>query len=442
MKTKFPGEDKRAQREDLLRSYLEVIDDDPGYNGDDCDAHEGVLKDFFVPHVGNNYHPHFLHTKRAVFYSSFFVFIKILVAGSVLMLPLQAFLTPDILAQQERELNSLISEFRENNDLVQLQNNQHLIQSSQLRSEDMLANNYFSHEGPNNHDFAYFLKQADYSYKTAGENLAMGFSNAKSVMQAWINSPLHYQNLIDSGFKETGISIAEGMYNNRSTIFITHHFGEPWVKTTGPANSLYEEITKQKIVENPTEQILVLGEKVNIEVIAEKPSIIYNKEDSNVFWQYNGQETTLTAKAVIKGAVSRANVHINGHEMILTKEICSTYSGKLIVAEPIDNFFKVVITPTITIISGTGERVVDAIPWYSIKVVSPSPTEKYLTAKTSLPGSVAWLFSFADIIYIIALIIFIISLLFNIFIQLHKQHPHVIAQTFMVIILLAVLLVV
>ncbi|MBT3369059.1 MAG: hypothetical protein HN416_18090, partial [Nitrospina sp.] len=84
---------------------------------------------------------------------------------------------------------------------------------------------YFSHISPENKNVASFLREVGYDYKVAGENLAMGFTTAEEVVQAWKDSPTHYANIIDGEFNDFGIGIETGKYNKIPTVYVAAHFG-------------------------------------------------------------------------------------------------------------------------------------------------------------------------------------------------------------------------
>lgn len=66
---------------------------------------------------------------------------------------------------------------------------------SRLKSEDMCKNNYFSHDY-NGRRWTYFIKSIGIDYKKAGENLAKGYQTAPEALQALLNSPSHYDNIM------------------------------------------------------------------------------------------------------------------------------------------------------------------------------------------------------------------------------------------------------
>ncbi len=417
-------------------------------------THKVKAKNFFIPHAGNNHHPHLLHTKRALFYSLFFVALKAIVFVFTVSIPLQAFMMPDVLAKQRSELLALVKQARTEQGLDDLSGNSKLYASSQAKSDDMLANSYFSHNSPDGKDLKYFLSRAGYGYKYAGENLAMGFSDAKSVVNAWIKSPLHYRNIIDPEFSETGMGITSGEYEGKETVFITQHFGLPSsaiaqviekVALMPVAKNQIEEKEAEDVVveENASVKDEVLGEKVLPKSEPEKQNAVnYLSENSRVFWKYDGKNTTLTAKAYIEGDFKEAIVYAGNYTISLQKseEEENLYSGSLTVAENIDTFFKPVITPSILIQSG-GKTLTKEIEWYKVKTVEQTSVEKYQVAKNFLPVANS-LFVFSNSIYLIAALFLIAVLLLTIAIEIKKQHPHIIIQTLALLILLSTLVVV
>ena len=63
----------------------------------------------------------------------------------------------------------------------------------------------FAHTRPDGRQWHTVLKDAGYAYQSAGENIAYGYPSAESVMKGWMNSPVHYQNIIGSGFTKIGV---------------------------------------------------------------------------------------------------------------------------------------------------------------------------------------------------------------------------------------------
>ncbi|MEJ4023564.1 CAP domain-containing protein [Clostridioides difficile] len=77
------------------------------------------------------------------------------------------------------------------------------------KSQDMIDNNYFSHNSPTYGSPFDMLKKFGVSYKTAGENIAMGQKTPKEVVNAWMNSEGHRKNIMNPNFSKIGVGVAQ-----------------------------------------------------------------------------------------------------------------------------------------------------------------------------------------------------------------------------------------
>jgi Cysteine-rich secretory protein family len=186
-----------------------------------------TFKKYFIPHAGNDYHPHILHAKRAWFYGTLGVFIKCIVVFAVVLLPAEAYVMPDIVAVEESKAIMLTNNLRASAGVPKLKENAKLSASAVFKAEDMADKNYFAHESPEGNRLAYFLTKAGYKYRSAGENLAIGYFDATEVVAAWKASPTHKANMLDKDFTEIGIGSKGGVYDGAATLYIAEHFGSP-----------------------------------------------------------------------------------------------------------------------------------------------------------------------------------------------------------------------
>lgn len=172
------------------------------------------------------------------------VVLKMIVFATIVVTPLQLLLADDYLETQANQIYELTNELRESQNLKPLQPDPKLEESSEKKIDNILATKNFSHEG-----FSGFLGAAEYDYKLAGENLARGFYSAEEAIQAWKASPTHYANLVDPNYRDMGISIKEGEYEGKSTIFIAHHFGAP-IQT-----NIADTLKASTLISNQTESV-------------------------------------------------------------------------------------------------------------------------------------------------------------------------------------------
>jgi len=81
---------------------------------------------------------------------------------------------------------------------------------AQSYAEDMLKRGFYGHFSPEGEDVSDRVRAARYLYRKVGENIASGQTSVASVMQGWIESHDHLENLLDRDFQEIGIGFAAG----------------------------------------------------------------------------------------------------------------------------------------------------------------------------------------------------------------------------------------
>lgn len=126
--------------------------------------------------------------------------------------------------------NVLVSETndgRQSEHLPTLRENPLLNVAAKMKAEDMAAKGYFAHTSPGGVEPWHWLGEVGYDYLYAGENLAVNFADSEDVVRAWMDSPTHLENIMDKRFTEIGIATARGMYKGNETVFIVQLFGTP-----------------------------------------------------------------------------------------------------------------------------------------------------------------------------------------------------------------------
>jgi uncharacterized protein YkwD len=117
---------------------------------------------------------------------------------------------------------------RANAGLPALSENAQLNQSALAKVNDMLAKQYFEHVSPTGTTLDNLISKAGYTYITIGENLAYGnFTSSKEVVDAWMRSPGHRANILNSEYTEIGVGVRLGTYRGRQVWMLTQHFGLP-----------------------------------------------------------------------------------------------------------------------------------------------------------------------------------------------------------------------
>lgn len=122
--------------------------------------------------------------------------------------------TPDTNATEpsayEQEVVKLVNEERAKKDLDPLEMDKHLSDLARKKSQDMAENNYFSHTSPTYGSPFDMMKQFDFSFRLAGENIAAGQRSPEQVVEGWMNSEGHRENILKEDFTHIGVGYVEG----------------------------------------------------------------------------------------------------------------------------------------------------------------------------------------------------------------------------------------
>lgn len=113
----------------------------------------------------------------------------------------------------EQQVVELVNGIRAQNGLRPLAANWQLSRVARYKSQDMLNKKYFSHTSPTYGSPFDMIKSFGISYKTAGENIAMGYRTPQAVVDGWMNSPGHRANILNASFTQIGVGyVANGHY--------------------------------------------------------------------------------------------------------------------------------------------------------------------------------------------------------------------------------------
>jgi uncharacterized protein YkwD len=87
--------------------------------------------------------------------------------------------------------------------------NSALTKAAQAHSADMAAHQNMSHTGSDGSSPGDRITRAGYVWSSYGENVAYGYATAEQVMEGWMSSPGHRANILNCGFKEIGVGLAQ-----------------------------------------------------------------------------------------------------------------------------------------------------------------------------------------------------------------------------------------
>jgi hypothetical protein len=240
------------------------------------------LKIFILPCAKNNYRPTVLENRFLVCYLLVLIFLKIFFVSFLVCFPKTNFFA-DI---SKSFLFELTNNDRERLGLDSLKQNDLLSKAAYLKAEDMLENGYFSHESPSGVTPWYWIEEVGYDYKTAGENLGIGFLDSEEIYQAWYDSVLHQKNLLNAKYNEIGIAVLRGNFQGNETTVVVQLFGSQKKEISSQESSIVEESTKEddkdeKIVKLDTEEELIEQEVAGQEMAKKEPEKEVLSEESS-----------------------------------------------------------------------------------------------------------------------------------------------------------------
>ncbi|MEM8808605.1 MAG: CAP domain-containing protein [Cyanobacteria bacterium P01_G01_bin.38] len=136
-------------------------------------------------------------------------------------------------------------------------------QSAQTYAKEMADNDFFSHTGLNNSTFGQRIAGADYQFNAIGENLGAGFSTPSGVVNGWLASEGHRNNILNEDFTDIGLGVFHKADSTHGTYWV-QHFGKP----SASASSNSERFTPTTCSLPPqasADQVLVKGAFATVE---------------------------------------------------------------------------------------------------------------------------------------------------------------------------------
>lgn len=110
----------------------------------------------------------------------------------------------------EQEVIRLVNEIRAENGLSALTYDWELSRVARYKSRDMKDNNYFSHTSPVYGSPFQMIKNFGISFRSAGENIAKGYSTPQAVVNGWMNSSGHRANILNANYTHIGVGYVSG----------------------------------------------------------------------------------------------------------------------------------------------------------------------------------------------------------------------------------------
>jgi len=113
----------------------------------------------------------------------------------------------------EEQVVQLVNRYRTQYGLSPLTMNWELSRVARIKSQDMVDNNYFSHNSPTYGTPFQMMQAFGIRFKTAGENIAYGQRTPEAVVKAWMNSSGHRANILNANYTQIGVGyVSDGHY--------------------------------------------------------------------------------------------------------------------------------------------------------------------------------------------------------------------------------------
>ncbi len=255
-----------------------------------------MVKNFFIPTEHNNDKPYLLRKIAIVAYSVLLILVNTMGGFLGIEQAYASTITPgNIITLTNKERNA--------GGLSTLVNNPKLASAALAKANDMLEKGYWDHFGPNGETPWQFIRASGYVYVYAGENLAKGFRTSEGVVEAWMASPTHRDNIMSRNYRDIGIAVVEGELLGKQTVLVVQMFGNLTSSVQGATESVTppkvdsktpsrpKVVTGKDKVVTPTEQ----GEIRSIQITSPENGVTYMDPNLNV----KGQTSNIAGEYII-----------------------------------------------------------------------------------------------------------------------------------------------
>ncbi len=185
------------------------------------------LSHLFIPCRSNNHRPKILHPESLVILTLIATGFFSLVQTARFFPSLQHSILGFSSNITVEDVVTQTNDKRVESGLQPLTLNAQLSAAALAKAQDMLDKQYWAHSSPDGRQPWDFMKAANYRYRVAGENLARDFSHTSDMVQAWMASPTHRDNILNSQYQQIGIAVVNGNLEGFDTTLVVQMFGTP-----------------------------------------------------------------------------------------------------------------------------------------------------------------------------------------------------------------------
>lgn len=180
------------------------------------------LRHLFTPHLSNNFRARLLHNSGILallaIFLSFNLLVRLLDSTSLHILGYTSSITID-------EVVRMTNEQRIAAGLAPLSYNESLADAARRKAANMLSEDYWAHNSPSGISPWHWFKEVGYNYVHAGENLAKDFGSTDRMINAWMDSRTHRENIVSPDYQEIGLAVVPGTLGGQETVLVVQLFG-------------------------------------------------------------------------------------------------------------------------------------------------------------------------------------------------------------------------
>ncbi|MFA6455170.1 MAG: hypothetical protein WCV70_04920, partial [Patescibacteria group bacterium] len=162
-------------------------------------------------------------------------------------------------------------------------------------------------------------------------------------------------------------------------------------------------------------------------IINQQTAILSIKSDS-----FNNEKAIQIEITLPEDTLS-AEVIINNKKIILDKDAGAAdvwRGGALVSAEEEKDILNPLIPASLTVTDSTGAVSYGKIDWDEVKIIKATPLEHYQLYKNYPAAGMLTIMNLSGLYFKLLLGLALAALLLNIFIEIRKQHPHIIFYSF------------
>lgn len=183
---------------------------------------KNLIHHYLLPHESNNFKARTLHNSSIIFYILLLLSFQ-LVSGMVKRVkPGVLGYATDITVEK---VLYLINQKRMEANLPELTLSPQLTEAATKKAADMFTYNYWAHVSPTGISPWSFITSSGYQYVYAGENLAKDFNTSEDVVNAWMNSKTHRENILKPEYADIGLAVMNGSLQGQATTLVVEEFG-------------------------------------------------------------------------------------------------------------------------------------------------------------------------------------------------------------------------